>query len=171
MDNEKQLFYASLFLSGKPLDIAFFKKILTPFNIENNLMAYAEEFNTLNTGMRIRNVSGGYQMSTDPILSPLLEQHFGEKSEALSKGALETLSIIAYKQPATKAEVEKIRGVDCSGSMRSLLEKNFITVTGRKNVPGKPLLYATTKYFLEYFGLNDISELPSFREWQELRRQ
>ena len=171
IDKDKELFIASLFLSGKPLELPFFKKFLDPFNLENRLMEYAEQFNKQNNGLRIRTVSGGFQMAVEPSLSPVLEQYFGERSEGISRGALETLSIIAYKQPATKAEIEKVRGVDCSGSMRSLLEKNFIAVSGRKNVPGRPLLYTTTKYFLEYFGLNDLSELPTFREWQELRRE
>jgi segregation and condensation protein B len=166
---EKQLFYSSLVLAGTPLEIKFLKKIFDPFNLENRLMGYAEEFNKLDTGMMIRTISGGFQMVVHPSLSLQLEDHFGEKVDAVSRGALETVSIVAYKQPITKAEIEKVRGVDCSGSMRSLLDKNLISVAGRKNVPGRPLLYVTTPYFLEYFGLQDLSELPSFREWQELR--
>lgn len=168
---DKELFIASLFLSGKPLELDLLKKILEPFNLENRLSEYVKEFNLLSLGVTIRSVSGGYQMVSDPRLSEDLEKFFGERTETLSRSALETVSIIAYRQPATKAEIEKIRGVDCSGSMRTLLDKNLITVCGRKNVPGKPLIYTTTKYFLEYFGLNDIKELPSFREWQELRQR
>ncbi len=169
MDNEKQLFIASLFLSGKPLELDFFKKLLDPFNLENRLIEYAEEFNKQENGLKIRMVSGGFQMSAAPSLTQTLEKYFGERAETLSRGSLETVSIIAYKQPVTKAEIEKVRGVDCSGTMRSLLDKNLITVAGRKSVPGRPLLYVTTRYFLEYFGLNDLSELPTFMEWQELR--
>ncbi|MDR2884349.1 MAG: SMC-Scp complex subunit ScpB [Deferribacteraceae bacterium] len=166
---EKQLFYSALFLAGKPLDMKYLKKICDPFNLENRLITYVEEFNKLDTGIFIRSISGGFQMVVHPTLSTHLEDHFGERVEGVSRGALETVAIIAYKQPMTKAEIEKVRGVDCSGSMRSLLDKNLISVAGRKQVPGRPLLYVTTPYFLEYFGLKDLSELPTFREWQELR--
>lgn len=169
-DLEKRIFYASLFLSGKPIELATFRKMLNPLNIENRLFTYAEEFNKLKIGVRIRMVSGGYQLVTDSCVTGYLEKYFGERTEALSRAALETVAIIAYRQPVTKMEVEEMREVNSSGTMRSLLEKNLIKVAGRKQVPGKPLLYATTKYFLEYFGLNDISELPTFREWQELKQ-
>ena len=169
MDREKQLFIASLFLSGKPLEFDFFRNLLDPFNLENRLLEYSEEFNKQEYGLKIRAISGGFQMSVVPSLTQTLEKYFGERTEILSRGSLETVSIVAYKQPVTKAEIEKIRGVDCSGSMRTLLDKNLITVAGRKSVPGRPLMYVTTRYFLEYFGLNDLSELPTFMEWQELR--
>ena len=169
MSKEKQLFIASLFLAGKPLDLDFFKRLLDPFNHENRLLEYSKEFNKQGNGLKIRAISGGFQMAAAPALTPILERYFGERAETLSRGSLETVSVIAYKQPATKAEIEKIRGVDCSGTMRTLLEKNLITVAGRKSVPGRPLMYVTTSYFLEYFGLKDLSELPTFMEWQELR--
>ncbi|MDR2869329.1 MAG: SMC-Scp complex subunit ScpB [Deferribacteraceae bacterium] len=168
-DLERKLFIAALFLSGKPLDMPILKKFLNPADLEGRLATYVEDFNKQNNGIHIRMISGGFQIVASSELSPILEQHFGERTEQLSRGALETLSVIAYKQPATKAEIEQIRGVDCSGSMRSLLDKNLIISSGRKNVPGRPLIYITSKYFLEFFGLNDLSELPSFREWQELR--
>jgi segregation and condensation protein B len=164
---EKQLLYAALFLAGKPLEIDFLRKIV-PVK-EDVLSGYIAEFNALATGLYIRSVGGGYQMATEPALSEELEAFFGEKADTLSRGALETISIIAYKQPVTKAEVDQIRGVDSSGSMRTLIDKNFITVSGRKNVAGKPLLYVTTPFFLEHFGLDDLSELPSFKEWKELK--
>lgn len=169
-NREKRIFYASLYLSGKPIELSTFRKMLAPINLENRLISYAEEFNNLRIGVRIRMVSGGYQIVTDSDVSGFLEKYFGERTEALSRAALETVAIIAYRQPITKAEVEEMREVNSSGTMRNLLDKNLIKVVGRKQVPGKPLLYATTKYFLEYFGLNDISELPTFREWQELKQ-
>ena len=115
-------------------------------------------------------VSGGYQLVADSDVTIFLEKFFGEKTESLSRASLETAAIIAYRQPVTKAEVEEMREVNSSGTMKYLLDKNLIKVVGRKQVPGKPLLYSTTKYFLEYFGLNDLSELPTFREWQELKQ-
>jgi segregation and condensation protein B len=168
-DHGYKLFIGALFLSGKPLDMPTLKKFLHIDDLEATLIAYMEMFNSQDNGIRIRMVSGGFQMVTEAELSATLEAYFGEKTEQLSRGGLETLSVIAYKQPATKAEIEQIRGVDCSGSMRSLLDKGLIAAAGRKNVAGRPLLYITTKYFLEFFGINELSELPSFREWQELQ--
>ena len=169
-NREKRIFYAALYLSGKPVEISTFSKMLNPINLENRLLTYAEEFNHMNIGVRIRMVSGGYQIVADSEVTIFLEKYFGEKTESLSRASLETAAIIAYRQPVTKAEVEEMREVNSSGTMKYLLDKNLIKVVGRKQVPGKPLLYATTKYFLEYFGLNDLSELPTFREWQELKQ-
>ena len=169
-NREKRVFYAALYLSGKPVEIATFRKMLNPLNLENRLITYAEEFNKLRIGVRIRMVSGGYQIVADSDVTVFLEKYFGEKTESLSRAALETAAIIAYRQPVTKAEVEEMREVNSSGTMKYLLDKNLIKVVGRKQVPGKPLLYATTKYLLEYFGLNDLSDLPTFREWQELKQ-
>lgn len=169
-NREKRVFYAALYLSGTPVEITTFRKMLNPLNLENRLITYAEEFNKLRIGVRIRMVSGGYQLVADSDVTVFLEKYFGEKTESLSRAALETAAIIAYRQPVTKAEVEEMREVNSSGTMKYLLDKNLIKVVGRKQVPGKPLLYATTKYFLEYFGLNDLSELPTFREWQELKQ-
>jgi segregation and condensation protein B len=168
MDKEQKIFYTSLFLSGTPLDKKFFRKIFDPINLENRLLGYMEHFNSLDMGLKIRMV-GGYQMVSDKELLGELEPFFGEKSDALSRASLETVSIIAYKQPITRLEIDEIRGVNSSGTVRYLLEKNLVKVTGRKDVPGRPLLYSTTKYFLEYMGISDISELPTFREWQELK--
>jgi len=169
MGREKKVFYTSLFLSGAPLDKKFFRKIFEPINLENRLIGYMEDFNSMELGLRIRQVSGGFQMVTDKELVHELEPYFGEKTEALSRASLETSAIVAYKQPITRIEIDEIRGVNSSGTVRYLLEKNLIKVTGRKDVPGRPLLYSTTRYFLEYMGINDISELPTFREWQELK--
>lgn len=169
-NREKRIFYAALYLSGKPVELATFRKMLNTLNLENRLINYAEEFNKLRIGVRIRMVSGGYQLVADSDVTEFLEKYFGEKTESLSRASLETAAIIAYRQPVTKAEVEEMREVNSSGTMKYLLDKNLIKVVGRKQVPGKPLLYATTKYFLEYFGLNDLSELPTFREWQELKQ-
>lgn len=168
-DVEERSFYAALFLSGKPVEIKTFLKMFTSINLENRLLTYVEKFNKLNLGMRIIHVSGGYQIVTDSEVSSFLDSYFGEKAEVLSKASLETLSIIAYKQPITKAEIEDLRGVISSGPMKYLLDRNLIRVIGRKEVPGRPLLYATTNGFLEYFGINSLSDLPTFREWMELK--
>ena len=170
MDKEKKIFYAALFLSGKSLDKKFFRNIFDPMNLENRLTQYAEDFNQRDLGMKIRMVSGGYQLTADKEVFEELEPHFGERSDQLGRASLETAGIVAYKQPITRAEIDEIRGVNSSGPIKYLLDRNLIKVIGRKDVPGRPLLYSTTKFFLEYFGLNDLSELPTFREWQELKQ-
>lgn len=168
---EKKLFYASLFLSGKPLSLSYFRKLIeNPINLENRITDFIEEFNMMGLGLRIRTVAEGYQMTTETDVYDELVHIFGEKSGYLSKAALETLASIAYKQPITKGEIEELRGVNSSGIIKLLLERGLIKIVGRKNIPGRPLLYCTTKEFLEYFGLHSLSDLPTFREWQELKK-
>jgi segregation and condensation protein B len=96
---------------------------------------------------------------------------FELKSEKLTKSAKETIAIIAYNQPITKQEIDYIRGVNSTGTIKQLLDKNLIKISGRKDVPGRPLLYSVTNDFYEYFGLNNISDLPTLREWQELKKE
>lgn len=128
------------------------------------------EYSTDVHGIEIREVAGGYRMSTKP------EQHDLVRSFAkslkppirLSLPALETLAVIAYKQPVTVPEISEIRGVDSSGVIATLLERKLITTSGRKEVVGRPILYKTTKEFLLRFGLKDVSELPSMEEFEKL---
>jgi len=169
-NKENQMFFSSLFLSGKPLNLKFFRDMFDPINMENRLDDFTKEFNNLQTGLFIRKVAEGYQMVTDTAIFDELSKYFGEKAENLSKAAMETVAVVAYKQPVTKIEIEELRGVNSAGVIRQLLDKNLIRVMGRKDVPGRPMLYCTTKYFLEYFNLKTLSELPTFREWQELKQ-
>ncbi|MGA1861542.1 SMC-Scp complex subunit ScpB [Deferribacter thermophilus] len=168
--DERKVFFATLFLSGKPVSLKTFRQIMEPVNLENRLSEYVEYFNNLDLGIKILPVAGGYQMVSDDDLHSILVEIFGEKNENFSKATLETLAVIAYKQPITKAEIEQIRGVNSTAIIKNLLDKGFIKIIGRKDVPGRPLLYCTTNKFLEYFGLSDLSELPTFREWQELKK-
>ena len=118
---------------------------------------------------RIVKVAGGYQFATLPRFALWLGKMVKEKSKRkLSQSALESLAVIAYKQPVTKPEIEAIRGVNADYVMRSLLERNLIAIIGRAATPGRPLLYGTTRDFLKHFGLNDLSELPKPREIDEL---
>jgi segregation and condensation protein B len=118
---------------------------------------------------RIVKVAGGYQFATLPRYALWLGKMVREKSKRkLSQSALESLAVIAYKQPVTKPEIEAIRGVNADYVMHSLLERNLVTIVGRAATPGRPLLYGTTKDFLKHFGLNDLSELPKPREIDEL---
>jgi segregation and condensation protein B len=119
-------------------------------------------------GTRIDNVANAWQIRTKPENLSWIKKLENIRPIRISVSALETLAIIAYKQPVHKAEVDKIRGVDSSHLVRTLLEKNLIKITGRSELPGKPLLYSTTAEFLEVFGLANLNELPSLTEIQDL---
>jgi segregation and condensation protein B len=138
--------------------------------VRANLEELAADFAAADHGIEVRQVAGGYRMSTKP------EQHDMVRAFAkslkppirLSMPALETLAVIAYKQPVTVPEISEIRGVDSSGVIATLLDRKLITTAGRKAVIGRPILYKTTKEFLLRFGLKDVSELPSMEEFEKL---
>lgn len=136
-------------------------------NVIDELMA---EYAAADRGMEIRQVAGGYRMATKPEHHDVVVA-FAKSLKPpirLSLQALETLSVIAYKQPVTVPEISEIRGVDSSGVIATLLDRKLITTAGRKQVIGRPILYRTTKEFLMRFGLNDLSELPSMEEFEKL---
>ena len=138
--------------------------------IRNLIDEIAQEYATSDRGMEIRQVAGGYRMSTKPEHHDVVRA-FAKSLKApvrLSLQALETLAVIAYKQPVTVPEISEIRGVDSSGVIGTLLDRKLITTGGRKAVVGRPILYKTTKDFLLRFGLKDISELPSVEEFEKL---
>ena len=138
--------------------------------VRATLEELAAEYGTSEHGIELRQVAGGYRMSTKP------EQHDMVRAFAkslkppirLSLPALETLAVIAYKQPVTVPEIQEIRGVHAAGDIKTLLDKKFISTAGRKEVLGRPILYKTTKDFLVHFGLKDLSDLPSMEEFEEL---
>jgi segregation and condensation protein B len=113
-------------------------------------------------------VAGGFQFRTRPEYSQWVKKLIAPKPTRLSKAALETLAIIAYKQPIIRSEIEHIRGVDSGGVLRMLLEKNLIRVMGRKEIPGRPLIYGTTRHFLEVFELKNLKDLPTPKEIEEM---
>jgi segregation and condensation protein B len=114
-------------------------------------------------------VAGGYQLTTKQECAPWIRRLEEIRTASrLSKPALETIAIIAYKQPITRPEIEEIRGVDTAGVIKTLLERRLIKIAGRREAVGRPLLYGTTKEFLEYFGLRDLSGLPSLKEFKEV---
>jgi segregation and condensation protein B len=118
--------------------------------------------------LQIVEVADGFQLCTRSEYSDWIRKLLKlDKSFKLSRAALDTLAIVAYKQPLTRAEVDEIRGVDSSGVVRTLLEKKIISPAGRKNVPGKPMMFRTTQKFLEYFGLRDLSEMPTLEDFNE----
>ena len=120
-----------------------------------------EQYVTGDRSFRIEQVAGGYQMLTLPDFGEILKRlHQREVDAKLTKAALETLAIIAYKQPILRADIEAIRGVACGETIRSLMEKHLVKIAGRAEIPGRPILYGTTKRFLELFGLNSVKDLP-----------
>jgi segregation and condensation protein B len=126
------------------------------------------DYDERESGICIQEVAGGYQFRTRPALAAWVKKLKGAKPASLSPAALETLAIVAYRQPIVKAEIESIRGVDVSAPLKGLMEKKLIRIVGRKDVPGKPIIYGTTKKFLEVFNLNELTDLPTMRELKEI---
>jgi segregation and condensation protein B len=119
-------------------------------------------------GFLLVNVAGGWQFRTPSSLQQYVVRNVKAKSVKFSPSALEALAIVAYRQPVTRAEIEYLRGVDCGGVLRTLLERRLIRILGKKDIPGRPLIYGTTKEFLEIFGLRDLKSLPTLKEIQAL---
>jgi segregation and condensation protein B len=140
--------------------------------VKRLLEKLVDEFNGAQHGLTVKEVAGGYKMATKPEHHEAVRQFVKNLNPPLklSLAALETLAVIAYKQPITAPEVMEIRGVQGAGVLKTLLDRKLITSAGRKSVVGKPILYKTTKEFLVQFGLKDLSELPSLKEFEELRR-
>ncbi len=137
--------------------------------IESAVQKLMEEFNGRSGGMWIREVAGGYRMSTRPEHHEFIRAYLKSKPNArLSMAALETLAVIAYRQPVTLAEILAIRGKKSSTALQTLLEKRLISIVGRKLVVGRPILYGTSKDFLMHFGLKDLSELPTLEEFAQM---
>jgi len=175
MTNEQiALIEAVLFVSKDPLEpkrIMEFLQITDEQEFEKGLQAMEKDYlqDRPERGLLLKRSGGGLQLVTKPDLHDELKEFFTVKQVTkLTLASLETLSIVAYRQPATLAEISDMRGVNSTGPIKSLLQKKLIRISGRKKVPGLPALYATTPEFLIYFGLNDMSELPSLEELTEL---
>ena len=162
-----------IFVSKHPLtiqEISGFLKDVEKKEITDALGELQERWEEMGRSFILESVAGGYQFRTRPEYSQYIVEFNKEiKKFRLSKAALEVLAIVAYKQPVTKIEVEKIRGVDCSSSVSVLLDRRFIEISGRKEVPGKPFLYRTTDLFLETFGLENIKDLPTVKEIEKIK--
>ena len=122
-------------------------------------------------GFSLSRVAGGYRIVTHPTMAPLVGYLFPSKKSRFSPAALETLSLVAYRQPVTRTEIEEIRGVDCGGILRNLLERGLIRIVGQKDEPGRPLIYGTTDEFLSIFSINKIEELPPLRQIESLSEE
>lgn len=171
-NNLKAVIEALLFASEKPLTLEKIKNVLDTLDtaqIRNLVEELKTEYEKSERGLRIIEVAGGFQIITAPGFATFLKKLFKERhTEKLSKPALETLAIIAYKQPLTRLEIELLRNVNVDGVMKNLLEKNLIRIAGRKKSPGRPIVYGTTRQFLEYFGLKSLEELPKMEEFSKL---
>ncbi len=168
----KSAIEALFFVSAGPVSVDKLKGIFEESpkeQIEAQIQALAGEYEDRHAGINLAEVAGGYQLVTRPEYASWIRKFRSVKvSSKLSKPALETLAIVAYKQPVTRAEVEAIRGVNIGGIMRNLMERRLVKIVGKKDVPGRPMMYGTTLDFLQYFGLKDLSALPTLKEFQEL---
>lgn len=135
--------------------------------VRSGLLALAQRY-AEGSGVRLVQVAKGWQLRTDPRFSRWVARMRGGKPVRLSRAALETLSVVAYRQPVTKSEIDELRGVDCGGVLRMLGERGLVAIAGRRDEPGRPLLYGTTREFLVLFGLRDLSDLPTLRDLREL---
>lgn len=173
MFNLEHALEALIFASPEPIS---FNQIVTIF--ENQGYEYSQDeirraFETLKsrqTGISVGEAAGGYVFRTVPEYGSLVRALLQEKPQKLSASQLEVLSIVSYRQPVTRQEIEDIRGVDCSGALKRLLTLKLVKIMGKSQGLGRPLLYGTTKEFLEFFGFNSLHELPSLKEYQDLSK-
>ncbi|MGB9599540.1 MAG: SMC-Scp complex subunit ScpB, partial [Myxococcota bacterium] len=147
---------------GEPFDTKGVKKML------DELIPFYE---SSGGGILLREVANGYQFITNPENAEYLRKMIDIKPFKLSRAALETLAIVAYRQPVTKSEVEEIRGVDSSGALRVLIEKRLVRIVGKKDEPGRPFLYGTTKEFMEFFDLKSLADLPTLKDLEQIARE
>ncbi len=171
MEDIMSVVEALLFASDTPLTVDRIKDVLGETDRKEVVQALAglkQEYEEKKCGFQLFEVAGGFQLRTRPDLAHWIKKLRGLKPSMLSPAALETLAVVAYRQPVVKADIDRIRGVDVSGTLKGLLEKRLVRMVGRKDVPGKPIMYGTTKRFLEVFNLKDLAELPTLRELKEL---
>jgi len=170
-EEAKKIVEVLLFVNERPTPIDKIAEVLEDFDkdaVRTMIEELNNEYSTTQRSFSVLEVGGGFQLMTDPFYAPWVRKlHSKEKKQRLSTPALETLSIIAYKQPITKADIEAIRGVNVDGVLDTLLERAIIRTVGRKDVPGRPFLYGTAKSFLMHFGLNSLNDLPHLKEFSE----
>jgi len=165
----KPILEGLLFVSESPVRLETLVEILPESNKEAVLKAIhwiKTEYEGDSKGLELVEVAGGYQFRTKSKWAEWVQRLKKTKPVKLSRSALETLAIVAYRQPIIRPEIEHIRGVDSGWVLRTLLERDLIKITGRKDIPGRPIIYGTTKVFLEIFGLNALSDLPTPKEVQ-----
>jgi segregation and condensation protein B len=172
MEENKAIIEALIFASEYPLSMDRIAEILSDVKkdeINHLIRTLIREYEERRGGLYLQEVAGGFQFRTLETLGPWINKMRGGRPLMLTSAAMETLAVVAYRQPVVKSEIDRVRGVDVSGSLRGLLEKKLVRIMGRKDVPGKPIIYGTTKKFLEVFNLKDLSELPTLRELKDLQ--
>jgi len=160
---------ALIFAADKPITLPRLRQLTRVSDIarlEHALAQLAEHYR--DRGIALQQISGGYQLRTNPVYSSWVQQLIAGRPVRLSRAQLETLAIVAYRQPITRPEIDDIRGVDSSNTLRVLLDRALIRILGKKEEVGRPLIYGTTKEFLDFFSLGDLRELPTLREYSEL---
>jgi segregation and condensation protein B len=171
MENLKYIIESLLFVAQEPLSVDRLKNVLNTAgasDIKIALKELSDEYETRKGSFYLNEVAGGFQIRTRSEYTSWIKRFIQPNPPRLSRASLETLAIIAYKQPIIRSDIENLRGVDCGGILRVLLKRKFIRVLGRKELPGRPLIYATTKRFLEIFDLKDLKDLPTPKEIEEL---
>ena len=172
IDKVKCIIEAILFVSEEPISLDkiknLFEESIEKKQIKLIIEDLIKEYQQRDTALQIKYIANGYQLCTKSDYAHWINKLYNNKKiRKISRPSLETLAIVAYKQPIIKAEIESIRGItDSSGQLRVLLEKKMIKILGRKDVPGRPLMYGTTSEFLQYFGLPDLSALPQINEFK-----
>ena len=170
-DELKSIIESLLFVADGPQTLHRIGEVLDQADrqaIQSVLTELQSEYESQNRGIRLVEVAGGYQLRTTKANADWVKKFLGGRPARMGKATLETLAIVAYRQPITKAEVEAIRGVDVDGVISTLLERNLIRAVARKDVPGRPFLYGTTPEFLQLFNLKDLSHLPTLKEMEEI---
>ncbi|MFH1201973.1 MAG: SMC-Scp complex subunit ScpB [Candidatus Omnitrophota bacterium] len=168
----KTIIEALLFISEKPLLIEQVKEVIPDIDstvIRSLIDELRQDYLNNKRGLSIIEVAGGFRMTTNPDLANYIKRFYKKRQqERLTGPSLETLAIIAYKQPLSRLEIEAIRGVNVDGVISTLLEKGLIRIAGRKEAVGRPFVYGTTRQFLEYFGLKSLEELPKLEEFTHI---
>jgi segregation and condensation protein B len=170
-DEIKSILESILFVADGPQSVQRLAEVLDPVDrqtIQSVLSEWQDEIQAQNRGVRLVEVAGGYQLRTPKANADWVKKFLGGRPSRMGKATLETLAIVAYRQPITKAEIEAIRGVDVDGVITTLLERSLIRAVARKDVPGRPFLYGTTLEFLQLFNLKDLSELPTLKEMDDI---
>jgi segregation and condensation protein B len=170
-EEAKSIVESLLFVADGPQPLQRFVELLDPMDkqtVKETLTELQAEYENNNRGIRLVEVAGGYQLRTAKVNADWVKKFLGGRPARMGKATLETLAIIAYRQPITKAEIEAIRGVDVDGVITTLLERSLIRAVARKDVPGRPFLYGTTPEFLQLFNLKDLSHLPTLKEMEEI---
>ena len=167
----KAVIESLIFVSESPLSLERIKEVLgevSKKDVQRLLSELKADYEASQRGFTLEEVAEGFQFRTRPVHAEWIKRLKKTKPLALSQPALETLAIVAYRQPVVRTDVEKIRGVDSGGVLRTLLERKLIKILGKKDVPGRPLVYGTSKQFLEMFGLKDLSSLPTLKDLEVL---